>query len=550
MRTLEQSERELAAASKTIEVLKARVRALQSGESKSTVQKQLEIARRQEERGRAKREMLAVRAQELERHSAALEAEVEARAHAMKTIVDNVAFGFLLIGPDLAIQAGFTRSCHRLFGVEVREGGALGELFGAAARERIAFELGAEQVFDDVLPEELSLDQLPKRIEPTPGRVLAIDPRVVRASDGKVKAILLTVSDATALEIASREARRAGVLVGILRQKQAFTLFLADLKHDLSRARAALERADGVVARRAVHTLKGNAACYGLDEQVRVVHEVEEHDEISPADLDWIEDAFRSFLRDNDEVLALRFDEEGAESFSIDGRQADRLRRAVAKLDAAGTHELGRWSAEVLRRPAGDLLGPIRQFATRLAERLDKRVEVTVKGDEVLVDSERLKPVLHSVVHLVRNAIDHGIEAPDARAPKPVTGHLSVAIAETSAEYVVRVEDDGRGIDSSALVEAAVRRGVLTREATAALSDAARLELLFMDDVSTSDEASATSGRGVGMSAVREAVRRVGGNISLDTRRGRGTVFTLRVPKPDALRSVRPTSLAPLSCRA
>lgn len=123
------------AAERTVEVLKRKVIELYNGGG-SSLQKQLESARRREEENRRKREIVELRAKELKRYSETLEVEVARRTEAIKTILDNVTFGFLVVNRDLVVQPSFTRSCHRFFGTETVSGEPLCDLLGLTGRAR------------------------------------------------------------------------------------------------------------------------------------------------------------------------------------------------------------------------------------------------------------------------------------------------------------------------------------------------------------------------------------------------------------------------------
>jgi chemotaxis protein histidine kinase CheA len=135
-----------------------------------------------------------------------------------------------------------------------------------------------------------------------------------------------------------------------------------------------------------------------------------------------------------------------------------------------------------------------------------------------------------SLLHLVQNAVDHGIESPELRGSKPPVARLLLTAESVGPSVALRVEDDGRGIDPAEVRRAAVERGVLSEEAARDLSDAATSELLFEHGFSTRREASRTAGRGVGLDVVRRRVESLGGSVSIDSRIGQGTRFTLGVP--------------------
>ncbi|HEV8268607.1 MAG TPA: response regulator, partial [Thermoanaerobaculia bacterium] len=136
------------------------------------------------------------------------------------------------------------------------------------------------------------------------------------------------------------------------------------------------------------------------------------------------------------------------------------------------------------------------------------------------------------ILHVVRNALDHGFEDPKARAKakKPAAGRLSVRAYRRGGEVCVDISDDGRGMIPKELRDAAVRKRMLTAEEAAALDDTSSLDLIFLPGFSTSTLITDTSGRGVGMDAVRTAIQRLGGSVETRTEPGKGTTFTFVLP--------------------
>jgi two-component system chemotaxis sensor kinase CheA len=167
-----------------------------------------------------------------------------------------------------------------------------------------------------------------------------------------------------------------------------------------------------------------------------------------------------------------------------------------------------------------------------LAQRLGKQVELRLEGADTELDRTVVDALGDPLVHLVRNALDHGLETPAERiaAGKPPTGVLELSARHAGGHVVIAVRDDGRGIDSIAIGHEAVARGFLDVDAAAALDQAATAELLFAPGFSTAPSTTDVSGRGVGMDAVRESVLALGGEVTLSSTAGQGTRAQLRLP--------------------
>lgn len=175
-----------------------------------------------------------------------------------------------------------------------------------------------------------------------------------------------------------------------------------------------------------------------------------------------------------------------------------------------------------------------------MASTQGKRVEVTAENTNAGVDRSMVADVRDALVHLIRNAIDHGIETPELRETlgKAESGRVTLRARADGDMLHVEVEDDGRGIDPQRLREVAVGRGLLTEAQAAMLSEREALELIFRSGFTTRDEVSELSGRGVGMDVVKRKIEGLGGSVSVSSRIGRGTTFALRLPQSVALMRV------------
>ena len=167
-----------------------------------------------------------------------------------------------------------------------------------------------------------------------------------------------------------------------------------------------------------------------------------------------------------------------------------------------------------------------------LSAELGKQVLVDIEGGDVELDREMIEMIRDPLTHIIRNAVDHGIEAPAERlaAGKREIGILCVSARQSGNQILIDIQDDGRGIDGKKLVEKAVASGTLTKADAALLSPREQLALIFEAGLSTAREVTAISGRGVGMDVVRSNVERIGGIVEVDSKPGVGTHMTLRVP--------------------
>ncbi|MBE9607107.1 chemotaxis protein CheA [Acetobacteraceae bacterium H6797] len=223
------------------------------------------------------------------------------------------------------------------------------------------------------------------------------------------------------------------------------------------------------------------------------------------------------------------------------------LDRELGRALGERRQELDRLTGEAHRAIIGLRMVPLSQTFRRFprlmreaSSELGKPLVFDIQGEEVLADKAVADGLFQPLLHLLRNALDHGIEpvARRAAAGKPGAGRIRLEAARRGDLIVVTVTDDGAGIDPKAMREAAVRRGLLTAEAAQALDDTAAMELIFTPGFSTAARVTALSGRGVGMDAVRTAVEAMGGRVSLSSQLGQGTVARLSLPRAAVITTV------------
>ncbi|HEX2764677.1 MAG TPA: chemotaxis protein CheA [Allosphingosinicella sp.] len=178
------------------------------------------------------------------------------------------------------------------------------------------------------------------------------------------------------------------------------------------------------------------------------------------------------------------------------------------------------------------LFAPLPRMVRDLAGQTGKQVALEIDGADVDIDREMIEMIRDPLTHIVRNAIDHGIETPGQRrrAGKSETGTLGVCARQAGNQILIEICDDGRGIDGAKLVRRAVGAGILSAERADRLTESERTSLVFEAGLSTASEVTDISGRGVGMDVVRANIERIGGLVEIESRKGEGVRLVLRVP--------------------
>jgi two-component system chemotaxis sensor kinase CheA len=218
---------------------------------------------------------------------------------------------------------------------------------------------------------------------------------------------------------------------------------------------------------------------------------------------------------------------------------AARLAGGLDRMDRS-VGELQRRALDLRTAPLSRILDPLPRMAREVAQRLGKRVEVEIVGAELELDRSILDRLSDPLVHLIRNAVDHGIEAPDRRgqAGKDRTGRITIEARRLRDVIRIGVRDDGAGIDLDAVRQRAVGAGLVVADLAEDLPPDQLANLVFRPGLSTAGDVSDISGRGVGMDVVRAAIEALGGQIEIETERGAGTATTMVVPITAAVQRV------------
>jgi two-component system, chemotaxis family, sensor kinase CheA len=180
----------------------------------------------------------------------------------------------------------------------------------------------------------------------------------------------------------------------------------------------------------------------------------------------------------------------------------------------------------------GTILNGFPRLVRDLAQKADKKIDFIIEGQETELDRSIIEQIRDPLLHILRNSVDHGIELPEKRkeAGKPEKGTIHLSAYHEQSQIVVCISDDGGGIDVEKVRQAAVKKGFLSAEAAARMSNIEAQNLIFVNGVSTADKVSDISGRGVGMDVVKTNISNVGGSVSVDSKLGQGTTIKMRLP--------------------
>ena len=459
----------------------------------------------------------------LQQHTRAL-AE---RDRAVRLVLDTVNDGLLRLSPEGRLGEERSATIDRWFG-----GFSGGVSFADFMTPidpvfALSFRLGHEALREGTLPVELSLAQLPSRLQAR-GRTYQVSYLPVTA-EGRSDGLLVVIADVTEqVQLARQDAE----LRELLAMLQAFTRDRASALGFIDEAAALAAclgpgAGDPIEQRRALHTLKGNAALLSLEVVAGLCHEAE--DRLDSGDRGSAA-AAQAAVQERWAALSRSFRAVMGESVralvELAPEELERLAEEVGRglAPAATARRLVAWRCEPVERAFERLASNARALARRLGK---GEIEVDVEAHDLRLDPKRWGPLWAELVHVVRNAVDHGLESPAERraAGKPEQARLRFSACLRDCALVIEMADDGRGIDWNAVRAAAHTRGL------PADSEGDLLAALLAPGLTTSAEVSATSGRGLGMAAVFARVRELQGELTVESRRGAGTCWRLSFPR-------------------
>ena len=452
---------------------------------------------------------------------------LDERNRDMRLVMDHVDQGLFTIDLNGVVSQERSATIDNWFG-EFSEGDTwTARLSSLAADIGANFEMGWDQLLEDFLPLELSIDQLPSRFN-SKGKHFEIHYTPILTGE-KLAKMLIVITDITAeIERERLEAEQKEVLSiveKISTDKAGFLEFYAEAS-ELALGILGQHYEDLAVAKRALHTLKGNCMIYGIKTVAELVHELEDRvletatlpsiAELSPLKQRWtrLNQSLNSLIGDPNE-RTIELDDEEYETI-LKAVMNNSPRQLIATM-------ITNWKLE----RASVRLTRVAEQAQGIARRLAKpELHVAINDNDLRLDPARWANFWSAFVHVVRNAVDHGIESSSERAVagKSELGRLELSTIQDGGQFIVRLSDDGRGINWDALAQKAERNGLpwATRENL--------IDALFADGVSTKDEVSEYSGRGVGMGAVREACISLGGKIDINSEPGKGTAISFIFP--------------------
>jgi two-component system chemotaxis sensor kinase CheA len=474
--------------------------------------------------------------QELEQMNRTLEQKVEARTaelalknRDMRLVLDNVDQGFINLSPRGVMASERSAIVSQWFGPSDQSLPFWDYINHFSRSFAVAFRLAWSQIDDGFMPLEVCLSQLPEQL--TQGSRTWSFRYLPFYQDGELEGVLMVVADVTDRLAREREEAEHGELMQgfkkLMLDRSGFTNFLRDASAMVAQIVSPSATADLPGLKRTLHTLKGNAGVMGLTVVAQLCHALEtqlaEEASMTQRTLSELRSRWMAITSHVQTFVGTT----GQRVIEVPEAEYAALVSKLSTTDQKSEvlRQLLSWQLE----PAHKALSRLGEQAKSLGRRLGKGdIEVDVGGQDVRLDPQHWAPFFADLVHVIRNAVDHGLELPGERLSlgKPAHGSLQLKAKVDSDQLTFEVTDDGRGIDWGAIAERAKQLGLPHA------NQAQLLDALCADGVTTRGSASDISGRGVGMASFRERVRALSGRMEVRSAKGVGTSWFVRFKWP------------------
>lgn len=485
-----------------------------------------------------------------------LEEKVEEKTKKVTTLLNNAKQGFLSFGDDFKVDDEYSIECTKLLGDEIARRDITDLLF-EDERKKEFFKntiLESMHVSDSVVKKAM-ISLLPSEIILNK-RALKLEYKLIDAN--KVMLILTNISAQKKLEKKiKKEEATLKMIVEIVSESETFydtkrdyEEFISSYENMIDPNKTSLHNISEIY--RIIHTFKGSFSQLHMNTIVRFLHSLESDISSMIKENKHTNETLIKLLRESDfqtnlqeELNVIRdiLGEEFINSQSFIKVIYSEIKTLQDKVYSMFEKERlqTKQAKEIIERVTSlsshkvmSLLKPYPALVEQLAFRLGKDVyDLEVIGSDDVVVSDDYKPFMKSLVHIFRNCVDHGIEAPEQRLEnsKDERGTISCSFEREDDALEIVISDDGAGLDKDKIIQKALKEQIITTHEATRMSDEEMYALIFNDRFSTREEISDISGRGVGMSAVKAELDKLGGRVKINTQKNSGTTFIFTIPK-------------------
>jgi len=471
-----------------------------------------------------------------------LEKQVADRTTAIQNLLDFSGEGFLSFGPDFIVNPNISRECTDIFGRSIA-GDNIAELLFSEEQAKADFKDAVTLIFSGTSMPDVVFDVLEPKVK-IEGKIIELGFHLVDKSTIMCQLTDITETEELQKTLESENIQREMIL-RIVTSKRYFLSLLEEAKNlfaafesyiDEGNYCADDEENENII--RALHTFKANAAFLKMSQTESLAHNLEstliEYGILSDAEPLGPEiNEFRTAFNNEVETVSRVLGKDWKKS-------SDNVEASIVELQKTREYILNKYPEdnELISLidsfsflPLSDLFSRVSELADHLAITNGKRVKVDADVDDILITPELYSRLSDSSNHILRNMITHGIEFPGHRekAGKPREGKISIKAVESDGNVQIKLSDDGAGLSLKKIRTRAVEIGRLN-ENDRDIKQGDLVKMIFEPGFSTADTITAVSGRGFGLSAVRESIYEIGGKINITSARGRGTGFIITVP--------------------
>lgn len=483
---------------------------------------------------------------------------LEIKSNAVKNLLDNAGQGFLSFGKDYLIEEDYSIECENIIGKSLNNISYL-NLISRLFAEKIATlqELALKRYFDSTskIKDEAYLSLLPNECVIN-AKTIRVDYKPIEfLGEKKLMVVLTDISEKVALERSMEEEQQNQRLIvkALTNSGDVNTMFdelkdfiEADMNFILENSRSDEEALDEIF--RHIHTFKGDFGQFGLHNSSENLHVLEDKLEKLKESKQQIRQTITELFDSVDTEEILSKDTEVilstlGQDFLQKNDKLSISKDSVTELESMITKICPEDQCKAILPYVNKLkcknmkaiIYQYEDYVKCLSERLSKPMpNFSVYGDDIWIEKEDYSNLFKSSVHLFRNICDHGIESPDERAEleKDENGNITCHISNNdNSGILLEISDDGRGIDPVIIKKKALDTGLFMEEDLTQLSEDEIINLVFTQGFTTKSKADSLSGRGVGMTAVKEAVEHLNGSIRLKSCVGIGTSYFITIPK-------------------
>jgi len=480
-----------------------------------------------------------------------LEKRIEEKTSKVTTLLDNAGQGFLTFDTDFIVDEEYSKECIKLLGKDIAHKDITNLLFKDKSKKELFKITLINALNDDIEIKRNAYISLLPRIILLNKKAVKLEYKIVENS--KYMLVLTNITSQKKLEKKiKKEQEILKMIVAIVSEsevfyevKQEYEIFINNFMKQIDLSKTPLFNITNIY--RIIHTFKGTFAQIYMQDIVTFLHHLESdistlQKETTRTNEDVIQlleiSDFESSLEKNISIIEDILGSEFLDSdnyLKIELNDIVSLQEKIEKILENYNHttpECQDILCQVQKLSGSKLMTlfhPYISSTSQLANRLEKEIyEIEIIGDNKLVVNDKFKPFIKSLIHIFRNSVDHGIEMPEIRVEnnKDEKGTISCNFEIKEDKLIIVISDDGAGIDIEKMKEKLKNRGIETQN----IDNSEIYNFIFDDNLSTKDEVSSTSGRGVGMSVVKEECEKLNGKVYITSQKNVGTTFEFVIP--------------------